>query len=127
MQRARRTHSRRLHLIALRVRSEMERRRKQPRWEREFGYPVGPDLGGLCGVASDRIVALARRAGIRNVWVQDSEDGGHVFVRWSARSGEWLIDVTATQFNNRRPKVCMFKLTSVSRLPVYWRPWKEEE
>lgn len=113
--------SRRVHLIAFRVRAEMEALRFDQGKIEKFGYPPDHNLGGLCHDASVRIVALARRAGIRNIRVVDSSDYGHSFVRWNHGQHRWLIDVTATQFNNRRPKVCMLRITSMTRLPHYWQ------
>lgn len=115
------TSSRRVHLIAFRVREEMEQARKHPDWKAILGYPIEADLGGMCLHASLRIVALARRSGIRNIRAVDSLDGGHTFVRWTQGKHEWVIDVTATQFNNRRPRICMLRMTSNTRLPHYWR------
>jgi hypothetical protein len=109
------TLSRKMHLIAFRVRNELE----QKRLSGETAYAVESTLGGLCGEASDRIVALARRAGIRGVRVTANEC--HAFVRWTEGKREWLIDVTATQFNNRRPRVVMQLVTSMTRTPHYWR------
>jgi len=113
--------SRRLHLIAFRVREEFEKDRKDPVKWKPFGYPIDSTLGGLCGFASDRLVAVARRAGFSRIRTVTSADGGHIFVRWTQGRHEWIVDVTATQFNNRRPRVCMLRVTSNTRLPHYWR------
>lgn len=113
-----------MHLIAVEVRKELEAERTHPVWEKTFGYKVESDLGGLCAEASCRIAARARNAGLAGVRVVDSADGGHTFVRWTQGRHEWIVDVTATQFNNRRPKVCMLRVTSMTRLPHYWREAK---
>jgi len=113
------TLSRKMHLIAFRVRNEMEQRRRNG----ETAYAVESTLGGLCGEASDRIVAIARHAGLKKVRVAGNDC--HAFVRWTEGKREWLIDVTATQFNNRRPRVVMQLVTSMTRTPHYWRETDE--
>ena len=81
-----------------------------------MGYKVKWHLGGLCLEAAVHIVSLAEMYGMDGVRVVDSHDGGHSFVRWRG----WIIDVTATQFNNRRSRVCIVRADR-KRIPDYWR------
>lgn len=109
--------------IATYVRSELEDARHDPKYQKDFGYKPRWDLGGFCGIASDMIVRRARKAGIRDASDVMCQDWGHTFVRWR----DWIIDVTATQFNNRRPRVCMVDLRKRRHpLPEYWQEYKGE-
>lgn len=108
----------RLRSIAIQVRRDMENRRHELNRDSTFGYKILWHLGGLCTYASVEISLRATKSGLRGVRVVDSGDGGHSFVRW----GHWLVDVTATQFNNRRPRVCIVNLSKRRHpLPEYWQ------
>ena len=114
------TQTRRIQLIAWNVRLKLEKERIY--LGTHHGSPIKSTLNGLCDTASERIVSKAKHAGYENIRTVKSLDGSHMFVLWTQANGhKWLIDVTATQFNNRRPKVCMLHVTSTTRLPYYWQ------
>lgn len=73
------------------------------------------DLGGWCATTSNILFKELIRRGIRSrlVW-----NGDHCFLTY----GRYLIDITATQFDPKLPKVVK-RLRSHTTKALYW--WEE--
>lgn len=87
---------------------------------KEYGQPPSEvDLAGWCAVTSNVLFEELTRRGIRSrlVWNRD-----HCFLTY----GRYLIDITATQFNHRLPKVVKKLRSSKTRATFYWVERKSE-
>jgi hypothetical protein len=85
------------------------------RYGRDTGWWT-EDMCGLCGIASAELWSRLKEVGIGAdlcVWI--GVVGGHVFVE----TGDYVLDVTATQFGSSNPKVVIYR-KRLARAHPYW-------